>query len=64
MKGRINQKFKVNIVYLNLIEKSVVHVRNLSTKTDEKKLMEKLEKYGNISKIEIIRERATGYQLY
>jgi len=38
-----------------------VHVRNLSSRTDEKKLQEKLEKYGNISKIEIIRERATGY---
>jgi len=41
-----------------------VHVRNLSTRTDEKKLQEKLEKYGNISKIEIIRERATGYVIY
>ena len=40
---------------------AVVHVRNLSTRTDEDKLKEKLEKYGKIEKIDIIRERATGY---
>jgi len=40
---------------------AVVHVRNLSTQTDEDKLKEKLDKYGKIEKIDIIRERATGY---
>jgi RNA recognition motif-containing protein len=39
---------------------TVVHVRNLSTRTDENKLRDNLEKYGKIEKIDIIRERATG----
>ena len=41
-------------------EGSVVHVRNLSTRTTEYKLRGYFEKHGKIEDINIVKERDTG----